>query len=127
MIPLLHSNVNVWINDNAKISSNSRKRGYIMCLIAGLIAQNELEKAILTAIHFQGELSQIKNNLIAEDFIDPIAKIFSRLKIIIDLKGIMLFFINCLAGVAELVDARFRFSDFCRVGSSPSARTKDTK
>ena len=40
----------------------------------------------------------------------------------------MLFFINCLAGVAELVDALdLGSSDFCRVGSSPSARTKETK
>ena len=36
----------------------------------------------------------------------------------------MLFFIFNLAGVAELVDALdLGSSDFCRVGSSPSART----
>ena len=83
MIPLLHStNDNVWINDNAKKSLATAGSGDILCgLIAGLIAQKmNFKKAILTAIHFQGELSQIKNNLIAEDFIDSIAKIFSRLK-----------------------------------------------
>ena len=37
----------------------------------------------------------------------------------------MLFFINYSAGVAELVDALvLGTSDLCRVGSSPSARTK---
>ena len=40
----------------------------------------------------------------------------------------MLFFINNFAGVAELVDALdLGSSDFCRVGSSPSARTIATK
>ena len=39
----------------------------------------------------------------------------------------MLFFIFYLAGVAELVDALdLGSSDFCRVGSSPSARTNHT-
>ena len=39
----------------------------------------------------------------------------------------MLFFNNYSAGVAELVDALdLGSSDFCRVGSSPSARTKNT-
>ena len=76
------NNDNVWINDNAKKSLATAGSGDILCgLIAGLIAQKmNFKKAILTAIHFQGELSQIKNNLIAEDFIDSIAKIFSRLK-----------------------------------------------
>ena len=38
----------------------------------------------------------------------------------------MLFFNNYSAGVAELVDALdLGSSDFCRVGSSPSARTKE--
>ena len=40
----------------------------------------------------------------------------------------MLFFNNYSAGVAELVDALdLGSSDFCRVGSSPSARTKEIK
>ena len=40
----------------------------------------------------------------------------------------MLFFNNYSAGVAELVDALdLGSSDFCRVGSSPSARTKEKK
>ena len=40
----------------------------------------------------------------------------------------MLFFNNYLAGVAELVDALdLGSSDFCRVGSSPSARTKEVE
>ena len=76
------NNDNVWINDNAKKSLATAGSGDILCgLIAGLIAQKmNFKKAILTAIHFQGESSQIQDNRIAEDFVDSISKIFSRLK-----------------------------------------------
>ena len=54
----------MWINDNANKSLATAGSGDILCgLISDLIAQNEFLKAVLTAIHFQGELSQIKKNL----------------------------------------------------------------
>ena len=38
------------------------------------------KKAILAAVFIQGELSQIENNLTAEDFLGSIPNIFLRLK-----------------------------------------------
>ena len=38
------------------------------------------KKAILAAVQIQGELSQIKSNIIAEDFIRLNSNILSRLK-----------------------------------------------
>ena len=73
---------NLWINDNAQNSLATAGSGDILCgLIAGLLAQKmNFKKAILAAVQIQGELSQIKSNIIAEDFISSIPKILSRLK-----------------------------------------------
>ena len=72
----------VWINDNAKNSLATAGTGDILCgLISGLIAQKmKFKKAVLAAVFIHGELSQIKKNLTAEDFISSIPEIFSRLK-----------------------------------------------
>ena len=73
---------NLWINDNAQNSLATAGSGDILCgLIAGLLAQKmNFKKAILAAVQIQGELSQIKSNIIAEDFISSIPKILSILK-----------------------------------------------
>ena len=73
---------NIWINDNATNSLATAGTGDILCgLISGLLAQKmNFKKAILAAVFIQGELSQIENNLTAEDFLRSIPKIFLRLK-----------------------------------------------
>ena len=75
-------NQNIWINDNATNSLATAGTGDILCgLISGLLAQKmNFKKAILAAVFIQGELSQIENNLTAEDFLRSIPKIFLRLK-----------------------------------------------
>ena len=72
----------IWINDNATNSLATAGTGDILCgLISGLLAQKmNFKKAILAAVFIQGELSQIKNNMTAEDFLRSIPKIFLRLK-----------------------------------------------
>ena len=75
-------NQNIWINDNATNSLATAGTGDILCgLISGLLAQKmNFKKAILAAVFIQGQLSQIENNLTAEDFLRSIPKIFLRLK-----------------------------------------------
>ena len=76
------NNGSLWINDNATERLATAGTGDILCgLIAGLIAQKmNFRKAILAAVHIQGELSQIKKNITAEDFIGSITKTLLKLK-----------------------------------------------
>ena len=76
------NNGSLWINDNATERLATAGTGDILCgLIAGLIAQKmNFRKAILAAVHIQGELSQIKKNVTAEDFIGSITKTLLKLK-----------------------------------------------
>ncbi len=64
----------VWININAKNSLATAGTGDILAgLIAGLIAQGKkLIESCLVANWIMGEMSQNKNNVIAEDFVDQI-------------------------------------------------------
>ena len=72
----------LWINHNATERLATAGTGDILCgLISGLIAQKmNYRKAILAGVYILGELSQIKKNLIAEDFIGSITKILLKLK-----------------------------------------------
>ena len=73
---------NLWINHNATERLATAGTGDILCgLISGLIAQKmNFRKAILAGVYILGELSQIKKNLIAEDFISSVSKILLKLK-----------------------------------------------
>ena len=64
----------VWININARNSLATAGTGDILTgLIAGLIAQGrKLVEACITANWILGDMSQNKNNMIAEDFVDQI-------------------------------------------------------
>ena len=73
---------NLWINHNATERLATAGTGDILCgLISGLIAQKmNFRKAILAGVYILGELSQIKKNFIAEDFISSVSKILLKLK-----------------------------------------------
>ncbi len=64
----------VWININAKNTLATAGTGDILTgLIAGLIAQGrKLVEACITANWILGDMSQNRNNIIAEDFVDQI-------------------------------------------------------
>mgnify|MGYP001490239476 CR=1 FL=1 len=72
----------LWISHNATERLATAGTGDILCgLISGLIAQKmNYRKAILAGVYILGELSQIKKNLTAEDFIGSVTKILLKLK-----------------------------------------------
>ncbi len=72
----------IWINDNASNSLAIAGSGDLLCgLISGLAAQKmNFKLSILAAISIQNILSNNKNNVIVEDFLDNIHEVMNTIK-----------------------------------------------
>jgi len=72
----------IWVNDNASNSLAIAGSGDLLCgLISGLAAQKmNFKLSILAALSIQNILSNNKNNIIVEDFLDSIPEVMNTIK-----------------------------------------------
>ena len=75
-------NGNVWINSNASNSLATAGSGDLLCgIISGLVAQKmKIDISVLAAVCIQNDLSNRKNNVVVEDFLEDIQSVMSTIK-----------------------------------------------
>ena len=77
-----YPNGNIWVNSNASNSLATAGSGDLLCgLISGLVAQKmNFDLSVLAAVCIQNDLSNRKNNVAVEDFLDDIPLVMNTIK-----------------------------------------------